>query len=290
MKRTVLETDLILLNLYPNAFTHRPELANLTLSELVKKWDEEVLAGKYRKIVEQIFSFLYYPELVHDVLIEAAKSNHYNLVELMVGLEGIEAVADIDPSCIEEPDAIMLKHKYGKVVVIDDIIKKHIDSINTKSNNQVSNLLCDELFLCAQNTPTEVLFLINGGINHITHYRYNNKCTDSMLDNYLYFNICDNLNEASNFEQRSEGYNTNHPMFKEPNEYTKDAIKNIKFLCGVINDSFPNKVEFIERLAKTICEYKKLFTPQLTQELPAFLISAIMLHENNAESELKPVA
>jgi hypothetical protein len=238
-------------------------LANVTLSEFIKKMSKGVTQAQIDEFMKKIsegviqidswakrilFNFLCNEsEIRRDFVIEAAKDNCYDLVNLIA-------------RCYKDYRFIDL-----------DFVKKLINSIITDSGSPISdqnhgNGNTFEITLCAKDTPTELLGIISGIINRVTSFRqYDNQCTGLILNEYFDSQITRNLYHAKLKNT------TENSLFGKPNYHLEDAIINIKFLCDVIENCFPNQGELIKRLAETISEYKNLFSLQFLFELPAFL-------------------
>jgi hypothetical protein len=237
---------------YPNAnFYIMPELASVTLSKLIIKMSEK------NELLSLIVSD---PQLFHDFIIEAVKNNHYDLVKLITGTVEINERYHNHmfylPSCYRLVGG-------GRKAVTTSIIESSINSCNS---NKI------EVIMCAQDTPTEVLQIINDMRTF--------PCIDLLLDNYFYFNVCQPL--GSTEEQSAQLY------FMKPNSEALDTnslITNIKFLCKVIKNNNLNE-SLLAKTATTICDYQKLirkYDPQAINELSSILNLKISMEKGEPE-------
>jgi hypothetical protein len=198
-------------------------------------------------------------------LIEKAKANDVKAVEQLTG-------SFKSYSFTKHPRYFLFDNK---VIVTNEIIKEHIKSINPNFDKNKM-----EIMLCDQNSPTEVLEIIN----HITNLivSSHNQCTGLFLNNYFCLNIYQHiLNQFSNSQM----------LFGDAPEDTKkneSMINNIKFLCDVIMNNFPDpKIEIVQPLATVIRQHTN---PKVIQELQPFLDFAASMEpgKSNTATSSKP--
>jgi hypothetical protein len=253
---------------YPKArFVMMPELADVTLSALVIEVSEKVRAEK-PKDCWKLWRFLKAHDLLdggkltHDFLIEAVKNNHYELVKLVTG-----KLDKINP-----PHSRLVYYVESHVI---EVTKRMLEDTNSININHTM-----EVILCAQDTPTEVLKIIDD-MNP-------NKCIDLLLNNYFYCNIYRHLERAEILQASNS---TNSGFFEQrPIDYVNAAITNIKFLCHVIENNYLNKERFeslIADITATVYKYKDLICeyPQAIKELPSILNLTKLMEQDKGDAQ-----
>jgi hypothetical protein len=211
---------------YPHVVTFYPDLKNETLSKLVETMSIKIRPSEFS---QKLCMLSNNPVLRDDFLIEATINKHSDLIKWM--------------------------DDHYLVRATKDIIKKYINSIIDDQHHKL------ELTLCAQDTPTELLEIINNKINHIIFDPYT-KCTDLLLNRFYYQCIFRYLSVIDR---------------QDCNKNIDNAICNFKFLRDVVENYFPNSQIFLQRATNLFYEKKDQickYNSQIEKEWPLLFNSA----------------
>jgi hypothetical protein len=190
-------------------------------------------------------------DLIRHDLIERAKANDHERVQSMTGELIMSPYFNSQPIYL---NTICFLYPY-RIKVTEAIINEFIQFINT---NLGKNKM--EIMLCDQNTPTEVLDVVSY-IRRLMTWQTYEKCTNLFLNNYFYFYIYKNIYNHSDPQEESQNF--------------ENMINNIKFLCGVIVNNFP-QARIIQPVARFIRQHTN---PQVIQELQPFLDLAVSVEQ-----------
>jgi hypothetical protein len=173
---------------------------------------------------------------------------------------------------------------YGnKIEVTEQMISEYIEFINpNRGKNKV------EIMLCEQNTPTEVIGIISHLTNLAASCQNFNQCTDLLLKNYFYFNIYILKKNFPSFDSLFKTFpNQTHYTFDaaDSGKFEDAIINNIKFLCDVIVNNFP-QATIIQPLATFIRQYYS--NSEVMKEMQPFLDFASSLVEKGKDNAATP--